>query len=76
MGGDEVIPTLVPTHSVKDFGAVGDGQADDTRAFASAIAAVPEGSVLAIPEGRCVSATERRPIGGCWGTLGHGGDGL
>ncbi len=37
--------------SVKDFGAVGDGVADDTAAIQAAIDAVPEGGTLYLPEG-------------------------
>lgn len=37
--------------SVKDFGAVGDGIADDTAAFSSAISALQGGGVLSIPKG-------------------------
>ncbi|MGQ9769262.1 MAG: glycosyl hydrolase family 28-related protein [Thermogutta sp.] len=39
--------------SVKDFGAVGDGQTDDTEAFKRAIAA-GQGKLILVPEGRYV----------------------
>ncbi len=37
--------------SVRDFGAMGDGQADDTAAIQSAIHCLPEGGLLHFPEG-------------------------
>ncbi len=43
----------LPVLNVRDFGAVGDGMADDTAAFQRAVAAVPaEGGVLSIPAGK------------------------
>jgi hypothetical protein len=39
------------TVSVKDFGAVGDGVADDTDAIESALAAIPTGGALYFPAG-------------------------
>jgi len=50
-GGERPIPDLPVKCSVKDFGAVGDGVADDTTAFLKAIKAVREGTIL-IPAGR------------------------
>ena len=49
--GEKLLPTLEPAVSVKDFGAVGDGQADDTEAFKKAIRE-GKGTVIAIPAGR------------------------
>ncbi len=48
-------PYRIPTDaiSVKDFGATGDGQADDTEAFKKAIAAGPDKLIL-IPKGRYI----------------------
>ncbi len=41
-----------PAYNVKDYGAVGDGRADDTQAFARAISAIPAaGGLLYIPSG-------------------------
>lgn len=42
---------LKDTVSVKDFGAVGDGVANDTAAFAAAVAAVATGGELIVPAG-------------------------
>ena len=53
MGNDSPLPSLPVTASVRDHGALGNGVADDTAAFVSAIAAMPsEGGVLYIPPGR------------------------
>ena len=49
--GDAPIPTPAVVANVKDFGAVGDGVADDTDAFIKAIAKVNAGAIL-IPAGR------------------------
>ena len=49
--GDKAIPEAEVKADVKDFGAVGDGLADDTTAFIKAIASVEGGAVL-IPAGR------------------------
>ena len=49
--GNDPIPNVPVKASVKDFGAKGDGQADDSQAFLNAIAAVSDGAVL-IPAGR------------------------
>ncbi len=44
-------PTPMQTVSVRDYGAVGDGQHDDSAAFESAVAAVAKPGVVAIPAG-------------------------
>ncbi|MCP4093625.1 MAG: hypothetical protein GY747_09260 [Planctomycetes bacterium] len=44
-------PLVDVVANVKNFGAVGDGQADDTQAFLDAIAKVDAGAIL-VPEGR------------------------
>jgi len=49
--GEAPIPTPAATVSVMEFGAVGDGIADDTAAFENAIAAATSGAIT-IPEGR------------------------
>lgn len=49
--GEVPLPTPPVTHNVRDFGAVGDGEHDDSDAFLRALAEVPEGVIL-IPEGR------------------------
>lgn len=49
--GESPLPRPRMTRSVREFGAVGDGVADDTEAFRRAIAAVDEGAIL-IPAGR------------------------
>lgn len=46
-----VLDKLRDVVSVKDFGAVGDGVADDTAAISAAIAAVSSGGVLFFPVG-------------------------
>jgi hypothetical protein len=46
----EPIPAIPVKANVRDFGARGDGRADDTRAFRQAIAAVKAGAIL-IPKG-------------------------
>ena len=48
--GEKLLPTLMPSCSVKDFGAVGDGRTDDTQAFHQAIAQ-SAGKTIHIPEG-------------------------
>jgi hypothetical protein len=45
-------PTPTPTYNVRDYGAVGDGKADDTAAIQAAIDAAPAGDVVAIPRGK------------------------
>jgi hypothetical protein len=49
--GRRGLPDIPVAANVKDFGALGDGRADDTAAFESALASVAEGSIL-IPRGR------------------------
>ena len=49
--GDREIPDLPVKADVKDFGAVGDGLADDTTAFLKAVANTSYGAIL-IPAGR------------------------
>jgi len=51
--GEDPIPEVPVTATVKDFGAVGDGETDDSQAFIDAIAAVESGAIL-IPAGRYV----------------------
>jgi hypothetical protein len=48
--GEHPLPTLVPSCSVRDFGAVGDGKADDTQAFQQAIEQ-SAGKTILVPEG-------------------------
>lgn len=49
--GEKPIPNRAPDVSVSDFGAVGDGETDDTAAFLKAISE-SGGKVIGIPEGR------------------------
>jgi len=49
--GEKPLPDVPPGVSVKEFGAVGDGVADDTVAFLKAIAETKNGAIE-IPEGR------------------------
>lgn len=49
--GETPIPSPAVSANVKDFGAVGDGVADDSDAFIKAIASVKSGAIL-IPAGR------------------------
>jgi hypothetical protein len=51
--GERPLPGRNADVSVKDFGAVGDGKADDTAAFQRAVKAAG-GKVIAIPPGRYV----------------------
>ncbi len=51
--GEQAIPSPAVAANVKDFGARGDGVADDTQAIQAAIRATPSGAVL-IPAGRYV----------------------
>ena len=52
-GGDAPIPAVPQAANVKDFGAVGDGVADDTKAIQAAIDATERGAVW-VPPGRYV----------------------
>jgi hypothetical protein len=47
------IPSPPVTHNIRDFGAVGDGEHDDTEAFQRAVNEVGAGVIL-VPEGRYV----------------------
>ncbi len=49
--GEKPIPNLAVKANVRDFGARGDGQSDDTAAFNAAIAATTDGAIL-VPAGR------------------------
>jgi polygalacturonase len=49
--GDQAIPDAPPGVSVKNFGAKGDGIADDTAAFVTALATITNGA-LEVPPGR------------------------
>ncbi len=49
--GEQAPPAVPPMANVKDFGAVGDGVADDTKAIQAAITATNSGAVF-IPPGR------------------------
>lgn len=49
--GEQPLPDLPRTANVKDFGAVGDGVADDTKAINAAIMATGSGAVF-VPPGR------------------------
>ena len=51
--GAVAIPAVPQVASVKDFGAMGDGVTDDTKAFNAAIAATSRGAVF-VPPGRYV----------------------
>ncbi len=51
--GEAPVPARPATHNVKDFGAMGDGDHDDTEAFQRAVAEVQSG-VIEIPPGRYV----------------------
>ena len=52
MGNDSPIPSPPVWASIMDYGAVGNGVADDTAALVAAIAAIPpQGGVLLIPPG-------------------------
>ncbi len=48
---EEQPPSVSQTASVKDFGAVGDGETDDTQSFLKALTKVEKGAIL-VPEGR------------------------
>ena len=51
--GEAPIPDVPQVANVKDFGAMGDGVADDTKAFNAAIAATSRGAIF-VPPGRYV----------------------
>ena len=51
--GEAPLPAPAVTHNVRDFGALGDGERDDSSAFLRALAEVSSGVIL-IPEGRYV----------------------
>ncbi len=51
--GEVPLPTLPITANVRDFGALGDGQHDDSDAFLQAIVETKQGAIL-VPEGRYV----------------------
>lgn len=49
--GEHPLPKLAPGVSVKEFGAIGDGDADDTEAFMKALKSVKAGAIE-VPPGR------------------------
>lgn len=49
--GERPLPAVPPGVNVKDFGAKGDGEADDTSAFLAALAQVKSGAIE-VPAGR------------------------
>ncbi len=49
--GEQPLPEVPATANVRDFGAIGDGVADDTAAFRAALAATSAGAIE-IPAGR------------------------
>ncbi len=51
--GEAPLPSPAVTHNVRDFGAMGDGEHDDSTAFLRALAEVSSGVIL-VPEGRYV----------------------
>ncbi|WP_309397905.1 glycosyl hydrolase family 28-related protein [Cerasicoccus maritimus] len=51
--GEAPIPDFEVVANVKDFGATGDGQTDDTKAFIDAIESTENGALF-VPEGRYV----------------------
>lgn len=51
--GEKKLPTYEVTSNVRDFGAKGDGQTDDSAAFQKAFDEAPEGAIL-VPGGRYV----------------------
>ena len=61
MGNDVPIPFNPVTDSVKNYGAVGDGVVDDSRAFLAAIASLKPGSVLFVPAGKTPTAKNNSP---------------
>lgn len=51
--GEKPIPSPAVTHNIRDFGAKGDGIADDSAAFKKAVTSVQRGVIL-IPAGRYI----------------------
>ncbi len=51
--GERPLPTVTPQASVKDFGATGDGQTDDTAAFQRAVKEAAR-KVILVPAGKYV----------------------
>ncbi len=51
--GEEEIPSFEVKANVKDFGAVGDGEHDDSQAFLDAVKNVDSGTIL-IPDGKYI----------------------
>ena len=49
--GEKPVPEIAVTANVRDFGAVGDGEHDDTQAFLDAIRQTSQGAIL-VPAGR------------------------
>lgn len=49
--GERDLPTVPPGRSVKEFGAKGDGETDDSQAFLDALEQIKDGAIE-IPEGR------------------------
>lgn len=50
-GLPEAIPDYPVSKNVKDFGAIGDGNTNDTQAIQAAIDAAPDGTAVLVPEG-------------------------
>jgi rhamnogalacturonyl hydrolase YesR/polygalacturonase len=55
-----VSPLAAPAYNVKDYGAKGDGKANDSGAINKAIAAAPSGSTVVFPAGTYKSANSIR----------------
>ncbi|KAF6262421.1 hypothetical protein COO60DRAFT_1676006 [Scenedesmus sp. NREL 46B-D3] len=54
MAGEAPIPKLPVVTSVLDFGAVGDGVADDSQAFQDAVDAIGREGTILVPEGQYI----------------------